>query len=97
MDAALTDQKSARGHMSGKRKRGFEGDFESGEITVIDANQVGAAIDRGVQFATVVNFNQSAQPMARRNLPEIANLSRGQDSGDQQDRIRAVCRGFEYL
>ena len=96
MPLSLTRSAPAR-HVFGESERGFQGDFEGGEIAVVDADQVRAGIDGDVEFAAVVNFDESAEAIARGGLAEVANLARGEDGGDQQDGIGAVCRGLQDL
>ena len=96
MPLSLTSER-ARRHVFGESERGVQRNFEGGEISIVDADQVGAGFDSGIQFRAVVNFDESAEAIARRGLAKIANLARGEDGGDQQDGIGAVGGGLENL
>ena len=91
------DQERAGGHEFGESERGIQGDFEGGEIAVVDADQVRAGFEGDGEFAGVVNLDEGAEAIARGGFAEIANLARGEDGGDQQDGIGAVGRGLEDL
>ena len=51
VDAAFADQERAGGHVFGESERGIQSDFEGGEIAIVDADEVGAGVDGGVEFA----------------------------------------------
>ena len=57
MPLSLTQQRAGR-HVFGESERGVQGDFEGGEIAVVDADQVSAGIDGGLQFAAIVDFDE---------------------------------------
>ena len=97
MDAAFADREGARRHMFGESERRVEGDFESGEIAVVDTDEVGAGIDGGLEFRAVVDFDEGAEAEGCGGFTEIAELVGGKNGGDQQDGIGAVSGGLENL
>ena len=59
MNAALADFAATfAGMCSRQSQRGLERDFEGVQIAIVDADDLGAGGDGGVQFARVVHFHE---------------------------------------
>ena len=74
---------------------GFEFDFEGSQVTIVDAHDLRAGIERWMQFFRVVNFDQRRHAEAGGQFAKVAHFASGENRGDQQDGVGSMRSGFD--
>ena len=97
MNAAFTDQNGAAGHVWREIERGLERDVEGREIAIVNADEVGAGGDGGVEFGAVMDLDERGEVQASGFFAEIADFALGEDGRYKKDGVGAVGGGFEDL
>ena len=94
LSATLT---TPAGIFSAEPQRSFERDLERVQIAIVDADDLRAGSERGVELLVIVNLHQRGHAVARGEFPKIAHLRTFQDRRDQQNRVGAVRGGFDHV